>query len=156
MSRPKRPTQVHFLEVWERAEDGELIVWADVGGHEINFQFPARCFVDRKLLYGLARVVRTFENGIPVDERVEDLVANADEIAQRIMIEEHLDRFEEHDHDWRTQTPPVRYSRLEANHEVRAAHSPREDLHKTHRPRKRAPERLDAPIVRVEHLGERD
>lgn len=129
MPPPPRPARITILASYDD-EHGQMHLWAEVGGKEVAFLFGRGAIPNRKVIYGLAHVeVDVGPDGRSVgDPEVVDSVPDADEQAVRTLLAEHLDRWEHHDHDWRTQRPPdrgrdvqptwVRRTEFEGTHDV--------------------------------------
>lgn len=151
---PKRPTSVEVIEAWER--DGHIDAWASFDGHVLFFMHHRLAVRDRKLAYGLARrVVELDHRGTPTKESIEHIDPDADRTAHALIYAEHLDRFEFHDHDWRTQQAPDRISQLPKHLREEAIERDglveRRDLLTTHRVPKSAPATFATPHTRLIH-----
>lgn len=110
-----RPARVQVLEAYEH-DDG-LYLWVDVDGAEVCILVPPGAITDRKLAYGYAQLVEetsvfTEPSGRTVEsvsaERPEDLSSDADDLALRAILAEHLDRFEATNYDLAASNPPLR------------------------------------------------
>lgn len=110
MPTPPRPQQVNITEAVYDPETRSTTYWVEAAGHTIMVIVPDAAIENRKLVYALAHEEVDLEedpvNGPQViGRRIVDDVPDADERALDAIFAEHFDRFEQHDHDWRTQRP---------------------------------------------------
>lgn len=143
-----RPKTIRILEAATDHRD-QLHLWADVGGRILHFLIPPSAISDRKLRYGLAEVViEQDDDQGRVERSIVDLYPDADAAALRYIFEEHLDRFEEVEHDWFEQEIGLRPSQLAVSHLGKRRFADRADLVRELDVGSRAPDPLEVPKTR--------